>query len=67
MLKETKATGTREDFLFRKIYTMVEKNGLSAIKKDDPIAFISKKMIPHFEKTEDYEKCQTLKEISSRT
>jgi hypothetical protein len=65
MLKGTTAQGTPEDYKFRRIYTMLENDGVSKFS-GDPIPFILQEMIPYFEKIEDYEKCQFLQEIAKK-
>jgi len=64
-MRNTTATGSFEDFELRKIYTKLENQGLGGYTGDS-IPFIREKMITYFEKIEDYEKCQFLKELVSR-
>lgn len=62
MLKGTTAQGTQDDFEFRKKYTILENKGLSGFSGDS-VPFVREKMIPYFEKIEDYEKCQFLQTL----
>jgi hypothetical protein len=63
MLRGTTAQGTQDDFKFRRIYTMLENEGVSGFSGDS-VPFIREKMIPYFEKIEDYEKCQFLQKLA---
>jgi len=64
-MRNTTATGNFKDFEMRKIYTKLENQGLKGYTGDS-VPFIQEKMIPYFEKIEDYEKCQFLQELVSR-
>ena len=62
MLRGTTAQGTEEDYKYRKMYTILENEGLSGFTGDS-VPFICEEMIPYFERIQDYEKCKFLQKI----